>query len=117
MEPSTLTDSASAPVILALVMTAVFKVVKSTPQIPNWIIPYLAWPMGAILYSSLLGTWDARTLIFGAMFGGSAVGMNQTARQGIQRVKEDPETFETQEFRRRLEEVKGTKKQEPDKPT
>lgn len=93
-----------APLVLAFVLSTVMVAFKRSPWCPDWLLPFIAFALGAFGYSALAG-FTARNFIVGVLIGGSAVGMNQAYRQSVNRVKGGPETDETREFKRRLNDV------------
>lgn len=80
----------SPPFLLALVLTGFGKVLKATPRIPDWSIPYILPIIGAVIYpwvadAAMLTAKVSHPTVLNALYGvgigGWAVGLNQAFRQ------------------------------------
>jgi hypothetical protein len=101
---TTFITSAPAPVLLSFALTAVLVAIKKTPVVPDWIIPFIAFTLGAAGYSILAGL-TAKNFVIGICIGGSSVGIHQAIRQGLERNRTGAESDETREFRRRMQQM------------
>lgn len=81
--------STSAPLLTGIAITMFLAWVKAIPGFPVWMLPLVAFTLGAIIYPALRG-WTAQNIILGVVIGGFAVGAHQGVKQSIERFKPNP---------------------------
>lgn len=75
-----------APIVAAL--NTLGRAVKAVPWIPDYSIPFVLMAAGAIAHAGWHG-WNAQNLLIGCGLGATAVGLNQSFRQGREIVRKD----------------------------
>ena len=72
--------------ILIPVLMILGAILKNTPKLPNWIIPYIMLVLGILGGIGLIG-FNAQGIIQGILVAGSAVFAHQLVKQGSEGLK------------------------------
>jgi hypothetical protein len=70
--------------ILIPVLMIIGKIVKNTPKIKNWVIPYILLGLGVILAGFMMG-FNAESIIQGILVSGTAVFGHQIVKQTLEK--------------------------------
>jgi uncharacterized membrane protein len=70
--------------ILIPVLMIIGKIVKSTPKIKNWLIPYILLVLGIVLTGLMMG-FSVESFIQGVLVTGTAVFGHQIVKQTIEK--------------------------------
>lgn len=76
-----------SPLLLGAVLMILMKAVKASP-IQNWVIPYVAFILGAVGFCALNG-WVWRNALVGIFIGSGTVGFHQIFRQTVDARREN----------------------------
>lgn len=77
--------------ILIPVLYIIGLVIKQTPKIKDWLIPYILGALGILAAVSLMGL-NIQSVIQGILIAGAAVYTNQTIKQTVLKDAEDSES-------------------------
>jgi hypothetical protein len=70
--------------ILIPVLMIIGKIVKNTPKIKNWVIPYILLGLGIVLAGFMMG-FNAESFIQGILVSGTAVFGHQIVKQTLEK--------------------------------
>ncbi|WML44710.1 phage holin family protein [Neobacillus sp. PS3-40] len=70
--------------ILIPVLMIIGKIVKNTPKIKNWLIPYILLVLGVVLAGLMMG-FSVNSFIQGVLVAGTAVFGHQIVKQTIEK--------------------------------
>lgn len=72
--------------ILIPVLLIIGKIIKNTPKIENWVIPYILLIIGIVLSGLLMG-FDVHSFIQGVLVTGAAVFSHQLIKQASKKIE------------------------------
>ncbi|MEC1177605.1 phage holin family protein [Metasolibacillus meyeri] len=70
--------------IVVPVLLVIGQILKSTPKMSDWVIPYILLALGVLLTIALMG-FNANAIIQGVLVAGAAVFANQLYKQYVQK--------------------------------